>query len=284
MNSIKERINQASIVDKFIYLNLIVFVIAFTLKSFAYLNNSTSSFVINYFALSKDASQYMFKIYTFISYGFLHVDFIHLLFNLVAMYYLGNLFLQFFSAIKFIQYYLLGSIFGGIFFVVSYQYFPVFKNSPGVLLGASAGISALLVGLATKMPNYEINLRFIGYVKLWILTLVYIVLTIMLIPSGGNAGGQISHLGGAAIGYILTAYFSNSTIGFNLKKTYKSKSNLKMVYKAKEKSSDFGLSMHQKKIRKQRKIDAILDKISKSGYNSLNKEEQNFLENANRDS
>ena len=277
VEEIKEHIQKASVVDKFIYINLSVFVVAFILNTFAFLNASQSNFIINYFALNKNYSEFIYKPYTFITYGFLHIGFIHILFNLITLYFLGNLFLNFFSSKKFITYYILGSIFGGTLFILSYQYFPVFKNSNGVLLGASAGISALLVGLATLTPNYEINLRFIGYVKIWILTAIYITLTVVLIPNG-NAGGQISHIGGAITGFILTKYFANNSF---IKKNYKSKSNLKTVYKAKEKSDDFGMSAHQKKIIKQRKIDSILDKISKSGYESLNKEERDFLTNAN---
>jgi len=277
IEELKKRIENSSIVDKFIYINVAVFIIALILNSFVHLSNGSSNIIVDLFALNKNSAEYLYKPYTFITYGFLHIGFIHILFNLITLYYLGNLFLNFFSSKKFIIYYILGTIIGGILFVLSYQYFPVFKNSQGVLLGASAGISALLVGLATYTPNYEINLRLIGYVKLWTLALVFIVLTIVLIPNG-NAGGQISHLGGALLGFLLTKYYTNQKSN----PYKKSKSNLKTVYKSKEKSADFGLTIHQKKIIKQRRIDSILDKISKSGYDSLSKEERDFLANASK--
>ena len=277
LDEIKTHIKKANIVDKFIYINVFLFVLTLIINSFVHLNNGVNNIMIEYLALSKKPSEFLYKPYTFFSYGFLHISFIHILFNLITLYYLGNLFLNFFTAKKFIIYYLLGSLFGGLFFVFSYQYFPVFKNSQGVLLGASAGISALLVGLATYMPNYEINLRLIGFVKLWILTLIFIILTLVLIPNG-NAGGQISHLGGALIGFLLTKYYTKQKSN-----PYKrNKSNLKTVYKATSKTDDFGLSVHQKQLIKQRKIDAILDKISKSGYESLNKAERDFLANASK--
>jgi membrane associated rhomboid family serine protease len=277
VEELKNRLENSSIVDKFIYINVIIFVVALITNTFVHLSNGNSNLIVDLFALNKNTSEFLYKPYTFITYGFLHIGFIHILFNLITLYYLGNLFLNFFSSKKFIIYYILGTIFGGILFVLSYQYFPVFKNSQGILLGASAGIAALLVGLATYTPNYEINLRLIGYVKLWILALIFIVLTIVLIPNG-NAGGQIAHLGGALLGFLLTKYYANQKSN----PYKKSKSNLKTVYKAKEKSNDFGLSIHQKKILKQRRIDTILDKISKSGYDSLNKEERDFLANASK--
>jgi membrane associated rhomboid family serine protease len=277
VEELKNRLENSSIVDKFIYINVIIFVVALIVNTFVHLSNGSSNLIVDLFALNKNTSEFLYKPYTFITYGFLHIGFIHILFNLITLYYLGNLFLNFFSSKKFIIYYVLGTIFGGILFVLSYQYFPVFKNSQGILLGASAGIAALLVGLATYTPNYEINLRLIGYVKLWILALIFIVLTIVLIPNG-NAGGQIAHLGGALLGFLLTKYYANQKSN----PYKKSKSNLKTVYKAKEKSNDFGLSIHQKKIIKQRRIDTILDKISKSGYDSLSKEERDFLANASK--
>jgi membrane associated rhomboid family serine protease len=277
VEELKNRLENSSIVDKFIYINVIIFVVALITNTFVHLSNGNSNLIVDLFALNKNTSEFLYKPYTFITYGFLHIGFIHILFNLITLYYLGNLFLNFFSSKKFIIYYILGTIFGGILFVLSYQYFPVFKNSQGILLGASAGIAALLVGLATYTPNYEINLRLIGYVKLWILALIFIVLTIVLIPNG-NAGGQIAHLGGALLGFLLTKYYANQKSN----PYKKSKSNLKTVYKAKEKSNDFGLSIHQKKILKQRRIDTILDKISKSGYDSLSKEERDFLANASK--
>jgi hypothetical protein len=137
-------------------------------------------------------------------------------------------------------------------------------------MGASASISAILVGLATHIPNYKLNLRLIGPIKLWVLTAIFIFLSVFLIPNG-NAGGQLAHLGGAFIGFLLTKYFSvQKTKQTNLKTVYKSSDTLKM-------NDDFGLSNHQKQKIRQRKIDSLLDKISKSGYESLTEKERLFL-------
>lgn len=278
VNEIKEKLQNTSIVDKYIYANVVVFVVALTINALKFLQSGNSNFIVSYFALSVDSSEYLYKPYTFITYGFVHFGFIHLIFNLIALHYLGNLFIDFFSERKFIIYYLLGSVFGGVFFVLSYNFFPVFKDTNGVLVGASAAISAILVGLATYMPNYEINLRLIGYVKLWIITAIFIFLSVVLIPNG-NAGGQLAHLGGAFIGFVLTRYFYREQ---KQERKSKTRSNLKTVYTSKEKSEDFGLSNHQKKIVQQRKIDTLLDKISKSGYESLTEKERSFLASASK--
>ncbi len=281
LNEVKEKLQSASIVDKFIYINVLVFVIALAFNSYNHLQKKTSNFIIDYFAFNANTSLEPLNWYQFISYGFVHINFIHIILNLIALYYIGNLFTSFFSKRNFIIYYLLGSVFGAIFFLIAYYYFPIFKNTSGMMIGASAGVSAILVGIATYMPNYEIKLRLIGYVKLWILAAVYVFLSVALISSG-NEGGQLAHLGGAFIGFVLTKLYAINSEDTRFRIAKKSKSNLKTVYSAHNKSDDFGMSLHQKKIVKQRKIDALLDKISKSGYESLTKKEQNFLATASK--
>jgi len=278
INQIKEKIRTASIVDKFIYINLIIFIIAALTGSFNHLQQNSSNFMLSFFAFDANASNLFLKPHTFITYGFLHLDFLHILFNLIALYYIGNLFVSYFSSRNFVIYYILGSIFGALLFLMSFHYFPVFSARSGKLIGASAGVTAIFVGLATFIPNYEINLRFIGYVKLWILAAIFVFLSTIMIRNG-NEGGQISHLGGALIGFILTKFVMNRER--TPKSARKSKSNLKTIYSAKNKSDDFGLSNHQKELVNQRKIDTLLDKISKSGYESLTKKERDFLASVN---
>jgi membrane associated rhomboid family serine protease len=275
---LKEKIKQISMVEKLIYLLIAIFVIEKLLITFSFFNDGTTNFVLQYFSLSSSLNHFLTKPYTLISYSFLHGGFIHLIFNLIVLYYIGNLFLDYFNEKKFLIYFILGSVFGGILFLLSYNYFNVFNNQNAYLVGASASITAIMVGLATRIPNFEMNFRFIGYVKLWMVTAIWVLLSFILIPNG-NAGGQIAHLGGAIIGFILTKYYfleNNVKPKFILKK--QNKSNLKMVYK-----NDQGLSNYQKKGVKQRKIDALLDKISNSGYDVLTEEEKEFLDHSSKD-
>ncbi|MEE9348480.1 MAG: rhomboid family intramembrane serine protease [Flavobacteriaceae bacterium] len=273
---IKEKLQSANIVETFIYINLGFFLVAAITHSFVHLQQGSTNFMLLLFAF--DANNLFPNIFTFITYGFLHLDFIHILFNLIALYYIGNLFTAYFSDRNFVLYYVLGSIFGALAFLASFHYFPVFNNKSGVLIGASAGVTAIIVGLATHIPNYEMNFRFIGYVKLWVIAAFFVVMSIILIKNG-NEGGQIAHLGGAFIGFILTKFFYHRITATAKQKNQKT--NLKTVYKAKNKSKDFGLSNHQKGIIKQQKIDALLDKISKSGYETLSQEERDFLASVN---
>ena len=230
--------------------------------------------LLSYVSLSSKTNLYLYRPYTFIAYSFVHLNFIHFISNVLVLYYVGNLFLDFFTKKQFLIYFIFGSIFGGLFFITLNYLTP--NSGENILIGASASITALLVGVATKVPSYTMRFRFIGYVKLYIVALVWIVLSFILM-TGNNIGGQVAHLGGAFIGFILTKYYyASSTQNFTFAK--KKKTNLKTVFK----KSDYGLSNYQKDRLHQQKVDYLLDKISKSGYNSLSQAERDFLSRASK--
>ncbi|MEN8186600.1 MAG: rhomboid family intramembrane serine protease [Bacteroidota bacterium] len=231
---------------------------------------------MNWFALSPHFDQLITKPWSIITYGFLHDGFIHIFFNLLILYYFGNLFLSFFNKNQFLVYYFFGIVFGGIIFILSYNYLPALQTQKSILVGASAGVTAILVGLATRIPNYAMRFQFIGNVKLKIIAIVIIVFDLVQIPTG-NAGGHLAHLGGALIGFLLTNNFNEGLdIADWFKQLFKPKKKkpLKTVYKNKNTAS---YTTRNQKDEEQRRIDAILDKISKSGYDTLSKEEKDFL-------
>jgi membrane associated rhomboid family serine protease len=272
--TIQRKFKSATIVEKIIFINIAVFAISYLTKALFSLMQWGEDPFFNWFALPANFSNFFLRPWSIISYGFLHGDFWHILFNLIILYYFGNLFLDFFSKRDFLIYYFLGIIFGGVVYMFSYNFFPALKTNTAYLVGASAGVTAILVGLATKIPNYAINFRFIGSIKLWYIAVGVILLDIIQIPVS-NTGGHLAHLGGALIGFLLTNQTNNgkniSNLFSSLFKT-KKQNPLKTVYKKpKPKKSIKNSNAHQ------RKIDEILDKISKSGYETLTKEEKDFL-------
>jgi len=274
LEKIKNRFKTATIVEQFIFINIIVFVLSYLINAISFLMNFGDTFVFNWFSLPANFQDFISKPWTIISYGFLHGGFFHILFNLLVLFYIGNLFLDFFSKRDFLTYYFSGIIAGGIIFLLSYNYFPALKNDISYLVGASAGVTAILVGLATKIPNYALHFRFIGSVKLWHIAIVFILLDIIQIPVG-NAGGHLAHLGGALIGFLLTNQSNKVKTKNNLFSSFfksKKQKPLKTVYK-KPKSSSKPLNTNAQ----QQKIDKILDKISKSGYETLTAAEKEFL-------
>ena len=274
INKIKYRFKSANIAEQLIYINVALFLFTNLFKAFASLMLWNQNLLFDWFALPVEFQQYISSPWSLITYAFLHGGFIHIFFNMIVLFYFGNLFLDFFSKKQFFNYFFLGIIGGGIIFMISYNYFPALRDETTFLVGASAGVTAILVGLATKIPNYAIHFRFIGSVKLWYVAVGFILLDIIQLPLS-NTGGHLAHLGGALVGFLLTTQFQStnkSTPTFSNVFKSKKQKPLKTVYK-KSKTS----STTNNDISKQRKIDTILDKISKSGYETLTKDEKEFL-------
>lgn len=269
INDIKQAYYKANVVEKIIYVNVLLFLITVLFHIF----------MIRWFALPASFENFINKPWTLLSYSFIHQRLFHVLSNLLVLYYIGNLFLDFYNKKQFINFYFLGGFIGGSVFLL----FNYISNSYGAPLGgASAAVTTIFVAIATKIPRYALRLRFIGSVELWVMAAIWIVLSILQLATP-DKGGAIAHLGGALFGFIyakqldkgndlgkwfeaLLNYFTNL-----LKKPVK-KSHLKTVYKSKKSNSKTTVEKS-----KQRKIDDILDKISKSGYESLTQTEKDFL-------
>ncbi|MFK8061470.1 MAG: rhomboid family intramembrane serine protease [Polaribacter sp.] len=275
LNDIKSKYKTGNIVEKLIYINLGVFVLSLLLSVIFGLYKSNGDFIFNWFALEYYFSSFLSKPWTIITYGFLHAGFIHILFNLIALYFVGNLFIEYFTQKQLLSFYILGTLFGGILFILSHNYFPLFESGSPPLVGASAGISAIFIGITTYLPNYQLKIRFIGFIKLWHLAAIWVGFDVLGLI-GLNAGGHFAHLGGAFFGFLYVSQAANKEIKiwdkimsfFTLKKK-----PLKTVYKSNKKSA----KTPQNTSLNQKQIDGILDKISKSGYDTLTKEEKEFL-------
>jgi len=275
VDEIKSRYKSGNIVEKLIYINIAVFVLTLITSTFNGLYNANSNWLVNWFSLNDNFTSLISIPWTLITYGFLHAGFLHIFLNLITLYFIGNLFIEYFTQKQLLTFYILGTVFGGLLFMLSQNYFPLFEGNSTILVGASAGISAIFIGLTTYIPNYELKIRFIGFVKLWHLAAVWIVLDILGL-SGGNAGGHFAHLGGALFGFLYVNQASNKDLKIlqtisNLFKT--KKKPLKTVYKSPKKTA----KTNKDTSLNQQHIDAILDKISKSGYDTLTKEEKEFL-------
>jgi membrane associated rhomboid family serine protease len=269
-----QKFKERSVVEKLIVLNILIFILTYLLNTASFLFGYDGNFLMDWFALKPSFEQLLFRPWTLISYGFLHVGFFHIIFNLLVLYYFGNLFLDFFKSGQFLTYFFLGVVSGGLIYMVAYNYLPALKTQQTILVGASAGVTAIVVGIASHIPNYALHFRFLGSIKLMYIAIVMIVLDIVQIPAG-NAGGHLAHLGGALIGFLLTRYLNN---GQGISEWWSSQwpvrkgTPLKTVYKN-EQSVNKGSRVEYD----QKRIDSILDKISKSGYETLTKEEKDYL-------
>ena len=276
IDDIKYHVTNAGIVEKLIYINLALYFLTLMTAVFSKWFNIHDNIIIEWFSLNSNIDVFLYKPWTIISYGFIHAGFIHILFNLISLFYIGHLFLEYFTPKQFLYFYIMGSLFGGILFLTSYNFIPFFKNETVPLMGASAGVLAIFAGIATYLPNYQLKIRFIGYVPLWKVALVFIVLDLIQL-SGNNAGGHFAHLGGALFGFLYVNGIGNKEINilepFNNLFKKKEKNPLKTVYNSGQKMPKSGSF----KTNNQKRTDLILDKISKSGYDTLTKEEKEFL-------
>ena len=230
------------------------------------------NFINDYLAFPSNPNSWLSHFYTPLTYQFFHADIFHILFNMLWLYWMGQLFLSFVKPRQFHFVYLGGGILGALFYALMYNVMPAFQSvvTSSTVIGSSAAVMAVFVAVATLVPDYSIRLLLIGNVRLKYIVLVYIVLDIIAMKSY-NAGGSIAHLGGAFFGFI---YIKVLQSGTDLSTIFKKKPKLKVVRnEAPRKTS---------KPTNQEEIDAVLDKISKSGYDKLSREEKEILFNASK--
>ena len=236
----------------------------------------------NWIALSSDPSIFILKPWTLLTYAFFHDGFGHIFFNMIVLNFSSTLFLTFFNQKQLLGLYVLSAIFAGIAFVLCYY----FLNLSASIVGASGAIMAILVATTTYSPLVNVRLLLIGNVKLWHITLVIVIIDLMQIRLD-NSGGHIAHLAGAFFGFGFIKLLENGTdlskivsflIDFFVNLFTKSPSTpFKKVHKNYKKPAEKPASRIVTKDKTQQQIDEILDKISRSGYDCLTKEEKEFL-------
>ncbi|MGB7841703.1 MAG: rhomboid family intramembrane serine protease [Salinimicrobium sp.] len=290
----------ATITEKLIAINVVVFILFFLVKTIAFLFQLPSDFLMEWFVFPKEPGEFLLKPWSIITYAFLHSGIWHILSNMLILYYAGVYFLNYFSPKKLLNFYFLGAIFGALVYMASYNLFPAFQGTGrSYLIGASAAVMSVLVGIATHIPQMRIRLMLIGSIKFWWIAAFLVTLDVIQIPIN-NPGGHLAHLGGAAFGYIYASQLGRGNdiasgfekfmdwiaSLFSSSKSTTRRSNLKTVHRRKNTNSTTTTaynSTRRNKKEEQEKIDAILDKISKSGYDSLTRQEKEFLFNAGKE-
>ena len=270
-----------NIANKLIVINIVVFLLFF-IASFLF--NTSSDVLMQWFVLPEGPIEVLKQPWSLLSYSFLHGGFMHILFNMIWLNFFSKFVLNLFSEKRFLTVYLLGAFYGGLLFVTAYNVFPVFQSKAGYLIGASASVSALMVFAATYSPNISFRF-FMVTIKLWQLAVGLFLLDLFRLGSGTNPGGMLSHIGGAVFGYLYAVQLAKGNdIGLWFEKIVASLANLfktrkntpfRKVHKTPKNTSKKKTT--SVKDERQIKIDGILDKIGKSGYESLTKQEKDFL-------
>lgn len=269
----------------YIGINTIVFVAVALFGVTYFLAGNTAipflDYAREYFAFPAALPKIAIRIHTLITYQFLHEGILHVLFNMLWLFWLGRIFSDFVKPRQFHFVYLTGGVMGAVFFALAYNIFPVFAGQiyAATIIGSSASVMAIAVATTTLLPDYTMSLMLIGNIKLRYIILIYIVIDLIGIAST-NAGGSFAHLGGAFMGFIYIKLLQSGTDMSAVFNVFKKKPKLKVVRNdapRKETAKDKNARVNQKD------VDRILDKISKSGYDKLSKEEKETLFKASKD-
>lgn len=279
IDDLKMQYKTGGIAMQLIFWNIGIAVVLFLLQAFLPVLHAQ---IMYWLQLSSLPSELVFKPWTLISYAFVHANFLHLLFNLLILNFASRLFLTFFTQKQFFGLYILAAIFAGLIFVGAFFLLGI----PAPLVGASAAIMAVVFASATYAPMYQLRLLLIGNVKLWHIAAVFLLLDLIQLPAT-NMGGHIAHLGGAFFGFLYIKLLQSGTdLSLIISKildffanlfTAKKSTPFKKVHRNPVKPQQKTASKIVTKDKTQQQIDDILDKISQSGYDSLTKEEKEFL-------
>lgn len=292
---IKWQYNYGGIIIQLIFVNIALYVLGLSFFVITFLSaasrNIPQEFIEKWLYVPSGLVEFLTKPWTLISYQFLHAGFWHILFNMLVLYWFGRIFTTYLNPKKILPLYLLGGFAGALFFLLSYNIFPAFRNEQAALVGASASIMAILGATTALAPDYEVRLYFLFNVKLKFIAAFLIFANIFTLPLG-NAGGNFAHLGGVGLGFLYIYLLRRGTdITAPINKaidwvigvfTYDpSKSVTFKTVKNKQKVKASTIEKEDDAV-DQDKVDAILDKIAENGYDSLTKEEKAYLFKASK--
>lgn len=276
------------IVTQLIAINATVF-LAINLLQLAFWlsgNGLATYYYADYLGVPSDLSLLWRQPWTLFTSLFTQGEVMHLLFNMLVLYWFGNILTEFLGNRKILPLYVAGGLCGVILFIISYQIFPVFAASvaDARAWGASASVMAIMIAAATLVPDYRLMLMFFGLVRIKWIALFTLLLDLVSIPSF-NAGGHIAHLGGALFGFVFIRQLQQGrdlSTGISwciarVTNLFSAKPSLKVTYRTKEKKGRKASDKSTQSLSSQEKLDNILDKIAASGYESLTKEEKEFL-------
>lgn len=285
---------------RIIFINIGVFVTIFILRLLSWLTTGAQDSILSLVFIENIQTylhtEYLIKKpWTLFTYMFTHLGFFHLLINLLWLYWMGRIFIDLLNGKRFVAIYILGGLAGALLALIAYNYLPALKPmiSAGFsapMIGASASVMAITAAIGTYVPTYSMYLLFFGKVQLKYIAIAAVILDILFLPEG-NAGGRFAHLGGALFGFLWARNMKNGTdiskwfLGIMNMVTsfFSSKPNMKVAYKNQKESASYvpyeevSKTPTSQSNYSQAEIDAILDKIAKSGYDSLTAKEKETL-------
>ncbi len=284
IENLKQNFRQGNSLIRLIYINVAVFVVVAFLTVFTKLFSLHFLETSHWFSVPANLNSLLTHVWTPITYMFYHEGFIHILFNMLMLFWFGKIFLMYFSEKQLVAVYVFGGLVGALMYFLGYNFIPYYSNRVyhSVLMGASGSIMAIIFASAMKVPNMELQLLLIGRVKLIWIAVASVLISFFGLTSE-NAGGELAHLGGALAGYLFY-YFENQgkditlfvtkTIDFCVN-IFRPRPKIKTTRFHSAKMTPEQYNQH--KAEKSKEVDEILDKIKSSGYESLTSEEKKKL-------
>lgn len=292
LSEIRDSFKNGSILTRLIYINIGVFLFIRIIQLIMVLSGhspDTIGSVISFLAVPSVLEMILMRFWTPFTYMFVHYDFLHLLFNILYLYWFGRLFMSLVTPRLLLRVYILGGLSGALLYYVGFNHIPAFK-AIGEMIGASGSVMAILLTVAIYRPNHSVLLLFFGPVRLKYIALVAFIIDFLVnLPNLNNTGGVLAHLGGSAFGIIFGLMLLNGqiTIGslkaskpINVRYFWQKKSNLNILHKKPLTDMEYNAI----KVRRQKEVDLILEKIKNSGYGSLSESEKKTLFEASKDS
>lgn len=285
--NLKRLFLSGNILAKLIYINVGLFVVIRLTIVILLLFNISGYSYLQYLQMPSSPELFLHRPWTLITYMFTHYDFLHILFNMLWLYWFGGIFLKFFNEKQMGGLYLLGGIAGGLLYIISYNVFPYFQHKApfSFLMGASASVMAIVFAISFYRKELEIQLFLLGRIKLIYLAIFTLVIDMLAITSQ-NGGGHIAHIGGALLGIW---FASRAQAGKDLTAPInrfidwivnlgKRKPKMRVTYRRNETDHEYNARKHQESV----DLDVILDKLKRSGYESLSAEEKKKLFDASK--
>lgn len=293
LERIKIFFSRKDALPRLILINIGVWLLLALIRSIAFLfespgqmmdaSSGMDEWMMRAFALPSSLPAFLARPWTLITYMFYHKGFLHILFNMLWLWWFGAIFVQYLSQRQLLGTYLLGGIAGGLLYMLAFNIFPAFEGVSAMALGASASVLAIVMAISFYVPNYTIHLFLLGPVKIKYIALFSVVMDLFMLNSA-NAGGHLAHLGGALWGfawvkmlpkYDITRMFGWLDFSRSRWQTGKPRRKFKVYRQPNRPFTDEEYNIS--KAEKQKKIDHILDKISRSGYDSLTSAEKELL-------
>ena len=290
IDTLKHKYRTGSVITRLIFINALVFIAIKILGVFITLFNIQAVDLVSFLGVPSYIPLLVNRFWTLITYMFVHEGFLHLLFNMLWLYWFGQIFLQYFTGRSLGSLYLLGGLAGAILYVVAFNTIPYYTDmGSGWMIGASAAVMAIVMGAAFYRPDVELSLLFLGRIKIVYIAIFAFVLDFLSLGDPTNPGGHVAHIGGALLGYLfavqykkgkdITHWMSRLIDWFvGLFKPRRNRSKMKVEYSRNETDWEY----NKRKKSEQEAIDAILDKLKQSGYSSLSSEEKKRLFDASK--